>query len=319
MISAKIHFNILTTKGVVCFLGGRTMVIFDEEAYATALSDYLNREKENEILSLVFTEESKLKEYLKENEKAYLLINEKYAEDESISELDESRRIFLCETRSGEKTGAWIYKYQSAKLIKKELSAYFYDNEDESKLGMEKIYAVWSALNGLERNEYVKVVQKSLEEEGSVLYLDMEPFPIGRNLEEGYGRGMSELIYYLKKGGKDLKWKIKALICNEGIHGRINPSKCSLDLNEINREDMRLLVKVLKEMAEYERILINVGFYSLAVLELFSNCMNIDVVVSRNTYDREAAEYFVEQMKLLKLKDAERRMQIVEFETGISL
>lgn len=295
------------------------MVIFDEEAYATALSDYLNREKDSELLSLVFTDERKLKEYLEEHEKIYLLINEKYAGNQVLSEVAEKQRIYLCENRSGDKPGAWIYKYQSAKLILKELSAYFYDNEDESKLGVEKIYAVWSALNGLERNEYVKAVHRSLREEGSVLYLDMEPFPVGRNLDEGYGRGMSELIYYLKKGGEDFKWKMKALIRNEGIHGKINPSKCSLDLNELNREDMKLLVKILKEMTEYDRILVNVGFYNLAVLELFSHCMMIDVVVCGKEYDREAADYFVEQMKLLKLKDAERRIQIVEFETGISL
>lgn len=292
------------------------MAIYDEEAYAQALSDYLNRDKNTELISLVFTDMKKLQIYIKENENVYLLINEKFADMEELAFLEEGQKIFLCEKRSGEKPGAWIYKYQSAKLIVKELSSYFYENEDESKFAMEKIYVVWSASHH-ERNEYVKAVYRSLSEEGTLLYLDMEPFPTGRNLDEGNGRGMSELIYYLKKGGKDLKRKLKSLIQNDGMNGRINPSKCSLDLNEITKEDMRLLVKTLREMTEYDRILANVGFYNPSVLELFSHSGNIDVVASTKPYARETAEYFVEQMKLLKLKDAERRIQIVEFETGI--
>lgn len=298
---------------------GKKLIILDDEPYALALSDYLNRDKESGILTLVFTDLEKLYEYLKENRKTYLLINEKFKEDKFSEIMEEERVITLCENRSGDKLGVWIYKYQSAKLILKELSAYIYDSEDESRLGVEKVYAVWSAMDGIARNEYVKVLCRSLMEEGSVLYIDMEPFPVGRNFEEDSGRGISELIYYLKKGGKELKWKIKALIQNEGVNGRINPSKCSLDLNELNEEDIRTLIKVLKEMTEYEKVLINVGFYSLAVLELFSHCSNIDVVISRQAYSREAAEYFVEQMKLLKLKDAERRIQIIEFETGINI
>lgn len=298
---------------------GKKLIILDDEPYALALSDYLNRDKESGILTLVFTDLEKLYEYLKENRKTYLLINEKFKEDKFSEIMEEERVITLCENRSGDKLGVWIYKYQSAKLILKELSAYIYDSEDESRLGVEKVYAVWSAMDGIARNEYVRVLLRTLMEEGSVLYIDMEPFPVGRNLEESSSRGISEMIYYLKKGGKELKWKIKTLIQNEGVNGRINPSKCSLDLNELNEEDIRTLIKVLKEMTEYEKVLINVGFYSLAVLELFSHCSNIDVVISRQAYSREAAEYFVEQMKLLKLKDAERRIQIIEFETGINI
>lgn len=298
---------------------GKKLVVFDDEAYAFALSDYLNKDKEIGILTLVFTDFKKLKTYLKENDTTYLLINEQFLEEGLIDFIQEDKRIVLCENRSGEKPWAWIYKYQSAKLIAKELSSYLYEKEDESRIGLEKIYGVWSASNGRERNEYVMVLKRSLEEEGSLLYIDMEPFPVGRDLEEGSGKGVSELIYYLKKGGKELKWKIKSLIVNEGIHGRIAPSKCSLDLNELREEDIHAFVRILREMTEYEKVLINIGFYSPAGIELFSNCSNLDVVISRKAYDRQVADYFVEQMKLLKLRDGERRIQIVEFETGISI
>lgn len=300
-------------------MSGRTLAIFDDEAYALALSDYLNRDKSSEILSLAFTDVSKLTKYVRGQKDSFLLINEKFLSEALLDEISEVELILLCEDRQGDRERAWIYKYQSARLILKELTSYIYEIEDESSGGIKKIHAVCSALNDIERNEYVKVLKRSLEEEGSVLYIDMEPFPVGRNLEEGYGKGLSELIYYLKRGGKDLKWKVKSLILNDGINGRINPSKCSLDVNELTKEDVKTLVGIVKEMTEYDNVLVNVGFYNAAALELFSNCASIDVVSSRKSYEREAAEYFIEQMKALYVKDVERRVQIVEFETGINI
>lgn len=300
-------------------MSGKTMVIFDEEAYASALSDYFNREKENEMVSLVFSDKKKLIEYMEKNKSAYILINENLLDDEIIGVMTEANRILLCENRSGEKSGAWIYKYQSAKVIIKEIKAFIFDYEDESKISNEKIYAVFSTFSGIERNEYVKAVYRDLAEKSSVLYLDMEPFPVERSLEEGFGRGISELIYYLKKGGSDLKWKIKSLIQGDGSSGRINPSKCSLDLNELNKEDVNVLVKILKEMIEYDVILVHIGFYAPSVIELFKYCNRIDLVITGNEFDRKSANYFVDQMKMMKLKEVERRIQIVEFERGTML
>lgn len=300
-------------------MSGKTMLIFDEEAYASALSDYFNREKENEMVSLVFSDKKKLMEYVERNKSAYILINEALLDDEIEGILDESNRILLCENRSGEKNGAWIYKYQSAKVILKEIRAFIFEYEDESKMNQEKIYAVFSTFSGIERNEYVKAVYRDLAENAAVLYLDMEPFPVDRSLEEGFGRGVSELIYYLKKGGTDLKWKIKSLIQRDGPSGKINPSKCSLDLNELNKEDIHLLVKVLKEMIEYDVVLMHIGFYTPSVVEIFRYCNKVDLVVTNHPFDRESANYFIEQMKMMKVKEVERRIQIVEFERGTLL
>ena len=154
-----------------------------------------------------------------------------------------------------------------------------------------------------------------LKSKGSVLYLDMEPY--NSRVVKGYGspKGMSELIYYLKQGGEKLKWRFKTLIEKEDVSGRILPVGCPLDLSELTGEDVKELLNIVQRLNEYDFILVNLGILTQATFELMKVGKHIEIVVTRKNGDRESAENFINNMKLLGMKDVERRVEIIEFGT----
>lgn len=294
----------------------RALIILDEPEYAGALADRLNRSKELDLLVLNFASESDALKHIKEYKDVYLLVNENKKTEEISPSFEEGHIIVLAENRGGEKNGPWIYKYQSATLITKEIISLISDRDFERIEAENKIYTVFSPKNALEREEYAKVLCRDLNEKGSVLYLDMETFSSEGQTDGETERGMSELIYYIKKGGEQLKWKLKSVIKSDGMSGRILPVRCSLDLFELNGEDMKRLIGILEEMTEYTFIIINLGFYNNAASTLFSLSSHIDVVVTRGKGSKESADYFMEELRLMKRKEIERRVQIVEFEAN---
>lgn len=288
----------------------KKLIIFDEEeAYVEALSDYLNRKAELGIIVLAFSNGDKLKEYLSEKDCEYLLINETVDKNELPDSIDEGRIITLSSVKESEKKGAWIYKYQSAQAITKELKAILVIKNENIILSDSNIHTVFSTKSGIERETYVKILLSDLKSKGSVLYINMEPFQ--ESATANMEKGMSELIYYLKQDGKNLKWRFKSLICKEDVSGTILPVNCAMDLCELNKKDVIKLLEIFKECLEYDFILINLGLLSQATFELIKASNKVEIVVTKREEDKNTAKEFVRQLKMMRI-DTERRVEIVE-------
>lgn len=292
----------------------RTLIIFDEEEkYVEALSDYLNRKNELGIVTVAFSEGEKLSEYLNKVRSEYLLINENFDKSDILNFVEDSKIITLSNIKESEKKEAWIYKYQSAKAIANELRAILVIKSETAVMTDNNLHTVFSTKSSIEREEYVKILLSDLKSKGSVLYLDMEPFSV--KTEEFSEKGMSELIYYLKQGGENLKWRFKSLILKEDVSGSISPVKCAMDLCELSREDTKQLLSILQECLEYDFILINLGILSQATFEILRASSKIELVVTEREDDKNSATNFVNQLKMMKI-DTERRIEIVEFGTN---
>ena len=188
-------------------------------------------------------------------------------------------------------------------------------SEDEALLDDNNIRIVFSTKSSIERGEYANLLLNDLKNKGSVLYIDMEPFNGSNVCRMGTGRGLSELIYFLKQGGDKLKWKFKSLVEREDISGSILPVSSPFDLAELTREDAKELLNLLNKLSEYDFILINLGIISLASFELMKASSLMDIVVTTKGGDRESAENFISKLRLMGMKDVERRVEIVEFGT----
>ena len=295
---------------------GETLTIYDtEEDYVKALSDYLNKNMELGVVTVAFSDSTKFLNYLEKNKVGYIVVCEDFDKHNLKGKISEDRIISLVTTKDTDNNGPWVYKYQSAKAITKELNAIMFMKEENILFEDNKLYIVFSTKSSIEREEYVNLLMNDLKSKGSVLYLDMEPYN-GR-VVNGYGssKGMSELIYYLKQGGEKLKWRFKTLIEKEDGSGRILPVGCPLDLSELTREDVKELLNIVQRLNEYDFILVNLGILTPATFELMKAGKHIEIVVTRKNEDRESAENFINNMKLLGMKDVERRVEIIEFGT----
>ena len=295
---------------------GGTLIIYDaEEAYVEALSDYLNKNKELGVVTVAFSDLEKFIEYLENNKVGYVAVCENFNKLILKEKIDEDKIINFVTTKDINDDEPWIYKYQSAKAITKELNAVMLVKGENIQLEDNNIHIVFSTKSGIEREEYINILISDLKNKGSVLYINMEPYNSKGVIGcEGY-KGMSELIYYLKQGGEKLKWKLKTLIEKEDISGRILPVGCPLDLSELTKEDVCELLNILQKLNEYDCILINLGLLTPATFELMKASKQIEIVITRKNGDRESAENFINNMKLLGMKDVERRVEIIEFGT----
>lgn len=295
---------------------GGTLIIYDaEEAYVEALSDYLNKNKELGVVTVAFSDLEKFIEYLENNKVGYVAVCENFDKLILKEKIDEDKIINFVTTKDINDDEPWIYKYQSAKAITKELNAVMLVKGENIQLEDNNVHIVFSTKSGIEREEYVNILISDLKNKGSVLYINMEPYNSKGVIGcEGY-KGMSELIYYLKQGGEKLKWKLKTLIEKEDISGRILPVGCPLDLSELTKEDVFELLSILQKLNEYDCILINLGLLTPATFELMKASKQIEIVITRKNGDRESAENFINNMKLLGMKDVERRVEIIEFGT----
>ena len=294
---------------------GGILTIYDkEEAYVEALSDYLNKNMELGLVTVAFSDVEKFVKHLENVASGYVVVCEDFDRNRLTGKVDKDRIISLVTTREDENSEPFIFKYQSAKAIVNELNSIIM-HEDEVLLEDNNIRIVFSTKSSIERGEYVNLLLNDLKNKGSVLYIDMEPFNGSNAGRMGTGRGLSELIYYLKQGGDKLKWKFKSLVWREDISGRILPVSSPFDLAEITREDAKELLNLLNKLNEYDFILINLGIISLASFELMKAASLVEIVVTTKTGDRESAENFISKLKLMGMKDVERRVEIIEFGT----
>ncbi|MGP1611852.1 MAG: hypothetical protein ACTTG8_02070 [Catonella sp.] len=294
---------------------GDTLAIYDkEEAYVEALSDYLNKNMELGIVTVAFSDSYKLVSYLEEGKSSYVILGEGFDKDSIKGKISEDKIISLVNTKEIETNGPWIYKYQSAKAITKELKSIIIQDEEEL-ISENNLNIIFSTKSSLERGEYTELLLSDLKNKGSVLYINMEQFQGQSEYRYKEGKGMSELIYYLKQGGEKLKWKFKSLIEREDVSGRIMPVNCPLDLDELTKEDVKTLLNLFKGLSEYDFILVNLGVLNLATFELIKAGSHIEIVVTRKKGDRESAENLISHFKRLGMADVERRVEIIEFGT----
>lgn len=292
----------------------KTIAIYDdEEEYVEALSNYINKNKSLGFIALAFSNMEVLRNYLKDERVEYILCIKGSIYDETLSNIPRNKRIALLEKEEIEDEYPWVYKYQSAKSIVNELRLIIYDRGED--IAENNIHVIFSTKSIIEKEEYIELLKDELRSQGSLLYIDFSQFKYVQNEIYSKERGMSELIYYLKQGGDGIKWKFKSLIYKDGNFGQIFPVSQAIDICELDKNDIINLIDILKNMKEYDNILINIGIYNFASMELLRVGKRIELITTSRRGDRESTEELIKQLKFMGFLDVDRRFQIVEIGT----
>lgn len=292
----------------------KVIAIYENETdYVRELSGYLSRNTEFPCRVAAFTNEEAFGRYIETEKPDVMLLGEEctYGVDASETEC-----IRLSSEKKAEHNGPWIFKYQSAGNIVREITAYMdhgesYEIQDHSV----KIYTVFSPKAGVERSEYARALAKDLGQNGEVLYVDLDPFS-GDEQDNEDAPGMSEAVYYLKQGGEQTRWKIKGLInvrcgmrCLTCVH-------CSMDLIELKAEDAAELISIFREMKELSAVVLDVGFYSEAMLEICHESDAVYLISPKGEEYKRASDRFVKQLKIMQRDSIIKKMEIVAYGEG---
>lgn len=156
----------------------------------------------------MFTSPEPLNHYLEQERADVLLVGEgcRYETERA------AKKILLTEENGEERDLPWVFKYQSAGNIMREITAYTTGEKEWEDQETPEIYTVFATRAGQERSGFARQLTNRLQEQGEVLYINLDLFPAEESGEGEDWKGMSEAVYYLKQGGDQIRWKIKALI-----------------------------------------------------------------------------------------------------------
>lgn len=289
----------------------RVLVIYEREsAYAASLSGYLSRNEEFPYRVAVFTNRDSLDSYLNQESADILLLGEDcpYEADDRVKQ-----KILLTGEKTPDREEPWIFKYQSAGNIMREITAYaaapsYLEEGDGPEINT--VFATWG---GQERNEYARALAEDLRQQGTVLYVNMDLFPAETETSGEEEKGMSEAVYYLKQSGEQSIWKIKGLIQEKDGIRELLPAHCSMDLLELTPEDVERLFRVFREMKELDYVVLEVGFYNAAMLEICRNSHIIYLITPAGKGYADSSEYFMGQLALMQRDGMERKVQVVSY------
>lgn len=290
---------------------GSLVIYVLEEDYARQLSGYLNRQEEFPYRAAVFTNAESLDSYLEQAPADILLLGEDCPYE---AEGKAKQQILLTDERHRELSEPWIFKYQSAGNIMREISAYTAEPEITCEEGQRPhVSTVFATRGGQERSEYARALAKELGREGTVLFLNLDLFPAEPGGTEGDWKGMSEAVYYLKQGGEAARWKIKGLVADQDGIRVIRPVHCSMDLMELTPKDVGTLFEVLRGMKELDFVVLEVGFYNEAMLEICRHSDVVELVTPAGQEFAGSSEYFLGQLRLMRKTGVEKKVEVVQY------
>ncbi|MCR4441964.1 MAG: hypothetical protein QHH10_07215 [Peptococcaceae bacterium] len=279
------------------------VVIADkDEEYSGSLVDFLLSHYSSRFEVTSFNEDSFLRDYLeKKKESVDLLLLGPGFTLEKRDWDGAGVVVFLAgEEPLPENEKETIFKYQCGeRLVNQIMDIYARKNSKFSfpPGGSKKtrVVAFYSAAGGTGKTTLA--VGSSLHsawEGKSVFYLNLEMTPSTELFFSGeQGCSLSNVLFFLRKGGGDLAHKVDGARCEDCFHNGIyffKPHASALDLKENLASELRLLVNILGLTRRYDRIFVDMSACldsnNLAVLEACDEIMMVvtgDVVQAKKT------------------------------------
>ena len=195
---------------------GKILAICTQEPeYARGLSEYILGRRELLFQVMVFLDLEKLRQFINEHRVDLLLLDDIYADTETM---DVKQVFMLCDDRNYKETDCYhpIYKYQSGeKIIAEILSCCAEEEGSETILRIQKadveVIGVYSPIHRIGKTQYALQLAKEFAKKGNTLYLNLEAYAGRQEGEEETG-GLTEILYYLRQGCKNMGIRLETLL-----------------------------------------------------------------------------------------------------------
>ncbi len=289
------------------------LAIYDENIWmAEKFADYLRRQKDSPFIVKIYTD---LQCYLSDEHKNDLLLVGMGVMGMEI-ETSECERIILWEEGEVPKEYAsypMIYRYQSAKIMYRELMKIYMDREDvvlKNISGKEQngeLVGIYSPGGSIKTTALSILMAKEIEGEKQVLWFSMDEFKLQEEIEGvRIKEGVSELLYYLKQKTSNLGMKIVAFTEKIGKIDCLGYAACVYELREITIEEWKELFEILKIESGYETIVVDIGPLpqDIEFFELFDKLYI--PVVSKGSVE---LQHFYELLDQLNVEGIKEKME----------
>lgn len=275
---------------------GKILAICTQEPeYARGLSEYILGRRELLFQVMVFLDLEKLRQFINEHRVDLLLLDDIYADTETM---DVKQVFMLCDDRNCKETDCYhpIYKYQSGeKIIAEILSCCAEEEGSETILRIQKadveVIGVYSPIHRIGKTQYALQLAKEFAKKGNTLYLNLEAYAGRQEGEEETG-GLTEILYYLRQGCKNMGIRLETLVKHEEAVDYLVPIEMYQDLKSVTEEEWKQLLTEIAEKSIYETVVLDIGDAirgTYGILELCS-CIYTPVV-QEETAQRKLEQY----------------------------
>lgn len=280
------------------------MAIMDQEqSYAVRFMDHVNRKNTVPFEVRAFTDTDSLKACLEKRRVDILLLSEKMPDEELEAKLrawpirlicrltespesgagDSSRDADWSGSRAEEKKAAWpkIYKYQASSAILKEVMELYANSGDlpgkESDGTLIKpktrTVGIFSPVGRTMKTALAMTLGEFLAGKKPTLVINMEACS---GLFELCGRerqgGISDLIYYIRQGEKDLMPKMLPLIAEYRGISLLPPFESAEELYGMKPDEWTQLLTAIRRESTFEVLILDMGEVPLVFPELLEEC-----------------------------------------------
>lgn len=244
----------------------RVLYCTEDLIYANRLAAYFDRiygeKMEMNIVSSMFA----LQDYLQKNTVDVVLYGDEFGEVLPVA----GRRVDYAWAVMGEEvyenqSDNVIDKYQSAEQICKEILNIYAEGDKVRKFPdvrsvdeERKVFAFVSASGGVGTSAVARAFARRCAAFEKVLYLNMGVFHF--NEEETDGNGLEDILVALKSRRNILPIKLVSAVTP--LKDRVftyGVSRNSIDLMELNPEDINNLLRSIGSLKEYKKLIIDMG------------------------------------------------------------
>lgn len=298
--------------------------------------EYLKRRMRMIAQIRVFTSLDNLHIYLEHNKLDILLLEERLYPLE-VQDLDNIHIVIMAEECRVKKeiTHPVIRKYQSAKSLIEELTELCpvlreWEESDQYENALD-IITVYSLGDGGIGEIFSYLLAEEYVNMNNVLYINMEPFTgLKEDLQTDSRKNMSDLIYYLNEKIYNIKEKLEPMIQSKAKFDVVSGITFSTDLYDLTLEGVRILLNTIREYKRYQLCVINTGFISPAIFEVFRMSSKICIVTGQGkVIERKKGDFLkqlkwagfeeiLDKLKLLSISDEEITIFEKSYEEGLT-
>ncbi len=266
-----------------------------DEKYAERLCHYLTDSVRFGFEVSVFTSKEAFENY-KGKDKIDILLT-----SEEICQKDFNGKIIkLCENREEE----GIFKYTSANIIADELMKPFIEEEDGGiKEDSKTVFVgVFSPVGRSMKTSFCVVLGQILARKYRVLYLNFESFS-GMSIDSSLENraDLSDLMYYFKNLRKDFRRKFRESILEINGLEYISPAYYFIDLSYVTPEEWLDFLKAIKDMGEYDYVILDLSEYLQGIFDVFLR--KCEIVYTMTAGDMRAKNKIFHYEEMLRTYD----------------
>lgn len=288
-----------------------------QQNYVYKLTEYLNRRKAVPFQIVAFTSLEKFLEYESKTQVELLLITEELFANTPNS--FQTPHIILLNETGVEKVKGYhfIYKYQSAEQIARQILKIYGEIGDPSRLAMVnrkiEILGVYSPIKRCLQTSFALTLGQLIGKERKCLYLNFEAFSgFSKLMKREYEQDFMDLMYFLNGGIEKFVYKLKGMIESIGSLDYIPPALSFMDFAQMEGKSIRLLLEEIAGRTDYEVVILDLSDNLNSLFEILMVCDRIYTITKADGIALAKLEQYEELISYMQKDEILGRTQKID-------